>query len=117
MPVGNGTSEGYEVLPVDLRRAMGECADQAPYVAAAIRGFAPAELTVGDFGLAPGASDIAEAYVKGTAEMDHRDRRFHSMNQYLNDLHTALLVIGEKLDGSGAGYVKAEDDSTLRGTW
>ncbi|MET9337135.1 hypothetical protein [Nonomuraea sp. NPDC003804] len=93
-------SQGFTYLPDSLRRAMRVCADQMDDVAAMRHAFAPAALTRQDFGLAPGAEKVADAYVGDPG-------RYESVDTYLSDLLQALQFIAVALDRSEDAYEKA----------
>ncbi|MFD1931576.1 hypothetical protein ACFSKW_08815 [Nonomuraea mangrovi] len=93
-------SQGFAYLPDSLRRAMRACADQVDDVAAMQHVFTPAALNRRDFGLAPGAEDVADAYCGDPG-------RYESVATYLNDLQQALGFIAAALAESETAYAKA----------
>ncbi|MEV6151120.1 hypothetical protein AB0L53_12350 [Nonomuraea sp. NPDC052129] len=108
-------TEGYEVIPPDLKKAMETCAHQAPIVRNAMISFAPAKLHKSDFGLAPGADELGAAYVDGTAENEHKDKRYESVYGYLGDLADALEFISTALEVSAYNYKAAHQASDVGG--
>ncbi|MFE3447453.1 hypothetical protein ACFXJ8_00845 [Nonomuraea sp. NPDC059194] len=94
-------SQGFGYVPDSLRKAMRACADQVDDVATMRHAFAPAALTRRDFGLAPGAEEVANAYCGDPG-------RYESVVTYLNDLQQALNYIAVALDTSETVYAKAE---------
>ncbi len=108
--------DGYEVIPPDLKKAMETCAEQAPIVRNCMIAFAPAKLSTSDFGLAPGADELGAAYVDGTAENDHRDKRYESVYGYLGDLADALEFITTALEVSAYNYQAGHQASQVGGT-
>ncbi|MEV0148084.1 MULTISPECIES: hypothetical protein [unclassified Nonomuraea] len=102
------TADGYDVIPPALAKAMQACADQMAAVRDCVNVFAPARLAKSDFSLAPQSEELAAAYVDGTQEMNHKDKRYDSVVDYLNDLWNALEWIAESLDASAYNYNLAE---------
>lgn len=103
---------GYEVIPPDLRKALEVCADQAPILRGYAAEFAPACLRKGDFGLAPGADELGSAYVDGTQENGHRDKRYESEYNYVIDLCEALEYLSKALEVSEQNYRAASRASS-----
>ncbi|NUW40967.1 hypothetical protein [Nonomuraea rhodomycinica] len=101
-------ADGYDVIPPNLTKAVQSCADQRQPVKDCIAVFAPARLVKSDFSQAPQADELAAAYVDGTQEMNHQDKRYESVVDYLNDLYDALEWLSESLDASAYNYKIAD---------
>ena len=108
-------ADGYEVIPPDLRKALEVCADQAPILRGYATEFAPAHLREDDFGLAPGADELGSAYVDGTQENAHRDKRYESAYNYVIDLCQALEYLSKALEVSEQNYRAASQASSGKG--
>ncbi|MEU0565519.1 hypothetical protein ABZ297_09025 [Nonomuraea sp. NPDC005983] len=93
----------------DLRKAMGICADQLDEINNMQRIFAPAELSKRDFGLAPGADAVADAYVD-----DLPNGRYPSLMAYLRDLSDAFTYISAALGDNERTYQTADQGSTIK---
>ncbi|MER6943390.1 hypothetical protein ABT294_05135 [Nonomuraea sp. NPDC000554] len=93
----------------DLRKAMRICADQLDEINNMQRIFAPAELSKRDFGAAPGANALADAYVD-----DLPDGRYPSLMAYLRDLSDAFMYISAALGGTERTYRTANQGSTIK---
>ncbi|MEU4228832.1 hypothetical protein AB0F17_31440 [Nonomuraea sp. NPDC026600] len=106
--------EGYEVIPPDLRKALEVCADQAPILRGYAAEFAPARLREDDFGLAPGADELGLAYVDGTQEYGHRDKRYESAYNYVMDLCESLEYLSKALEVSEQNYRAASRASASK---
>lgn len=93
-------SQGFTYLPGSLRAAMRACADQVDDVTRMRHAFTPAALRREDFGLAPGAESVSDAYCGEPG-------RYESIVTYLGDLERALSFISVALDHSETAYEKA----------
>ncbi|MEU6996990.1 hypothetical protein [Nonomuraea sp. NPDC046570] len=104
-----------QAIHQDLRAAMEKCAEYADDVAAMTARFGPAQLSRGDFSLAPGSDEVATAYVSGTKDSGNQGR-YTAIMGYLEELRAALGFVGVTIAQSTRNYQAGHDASTLRTT-